>query len=232
MRTIERNYRNNPHTARWLMAFHDAHGANNTGGGAIAEADDLLDLVTETVDVRTPAQRDLMLKLTKQIMDLDPELGAKTDAYIARKSEAGAWESPARGGDVSAWISKMIAKVKELEAAQVPAPRPTSGTAVTIPAGRYAITDDEVKCYSINYGGEHGRWAGFTFLARISSDEEFPIRNAAEKARILDAIRADVDGARVLAAHTLRRCSRCHRQLSDTKNPYFAQGLGPDCGSK
>lgn len=92
--------------------------------------------------------------------------------------------------------------------------------------------DGEVKCYSVAYGKEGTKWAGFTFLARISSDDEFPIRNRGEKDRILAAIAADVDGARVLAAHTLRRCSRCGRQLSDTKNPYFSAGLGPDCGAK
>lgn len=243
MKTIERNYRKNPHTARWLMAFHaaakglpsDVDGENDYQTpmeANMAQVSDLLDLVTETVDVRTDGQRRFMDSLTKQITELDPELGARTAKYITEKSQAGAWESPARGGDVSAWITKMIEKVRELKSAAVPAPGPSTGTAVTIPAGRYAITDDEIKCYSVTYGGEHGRWAGFTFLARISSDDEFPIRNAAEKTRILDAIRADIDGARVLAAHTLRRCARCDRRLSDTKNPYFAQGLGPDCGAK
>lgn len=105
---------------------------------------------------------------------------------------------------------------------------------VEIPAHRYGIhKDGEVKCYEIDYGKADSKWAGFLFLNRISSDDRFSIRNATEKAEILAAIRADgIEASQLLAALTLRRCIRCGRQLSDTKNPYFTQGLGPDCGSK
>jgi hypothetical protein len=90
----------------------------------------------------------------------------------------------------------------------------------------------EVKCYSISYGREGTRWEGFLFLARISSDDEFPIKNRTEKARILAAIAADVEGAAILAGLTLRQCRRCGRTLSDTKNPYFSVALGPECGQR
>lgn len=241
MKTIERNYRRNPHTANFLMTFHTA-GGTNLGGGAVADDtealaleaaqdDDLLNLVPvdQVVDHRTGPQADLMESLIRQITELNSEDGEKARAYTLGMTERGKW-TPGREGNASSWIGKMIAKVDALRKA-APA-QPTTGTAVSIPAGRYAVETDEIRCYSVEYGKEGTRWAGFTFLNRISSDDRFPIRNPAEKARILDAIRADVDASAVLAALTLRQCRRCGRTLSDTKNPYFSSGLGPDCGSK
>ena len=102
-----------------------------------------------------------------------------------------------------------------------------------IPAHKYGILKDgEVKCYELDYGKPGSRWEGFTFLSRISSDDRFPIRNKAEKQAILDQIRADgIEASQILAGVTLRRCRRCGRTLSDTKNPYFDVALGPDCGA-
>jgi hypothetical protein len=236
---IERNYRKHPHTARFLMAFHTAGGTNL--GGAVADdtealaaeatQDDLLDLVPEgPADLRSERQAELMDSLIAQLGELDHETSLKAHNYTNRMTLAGRW-TPGRDGNARAWISRMIAKVAELKAAHPVAPVST-GTATTIPAGRYAVETDEIRCYSVEYGKAGTRWAGYTFLDRISSDDRFPIKNPAEKARILDAIRADVDASAILAALTLRQCIRCGRTLSDTKNPYFASGLGPDCGSK
>lgn len=243
MRNIERNYTKNPHTARFLLTFHSANGANNLGG-AVAERDDeaalaseagqddLLDLVPDgPVDLRSPRQAELMTSLVTQISNLDAGTGIKAADYTRGMTENSLW-TPGRDGNASAWITKMIAKVRELEAARPAAPVVTTGTAVTIPAGRYAVETDEIRCYSVEHGKQGTRWEGFTFLNRISSDDRYPIKNPAEKARILDAIRADVDASAILAGITLRQCRRCGRTLSDTKNPYFGQALGPDCGSK
>jgi hypothetical protein len=105
---------------------------------------------------------------------------------------------------------------------------------VEIPNGRYGIHHDgEVKCYKVGNGREGTRWAGFVFLDRISSDNEFPIKNRDEKERILSAIREmGVEQSEILAAITISQCRRCGRALSDTKNPYKSIGLGPECGSK
>ncbi len=244
MKTIERNYRRNPHTARFLMAFHSANGANNTSEARAleleaAQDDDLLDLVPAdaVADLRTTPQAELMERLIAQITELNSEDGEKARAYTLGMTEHGRWTA-GREGNASAWISKMIAKVSELKAAARTAPaQPTTGTAVSIPAGRYAVETDEIRCYSVEYGKDGTRWEGFTFLNRISSDDRYPIKSPAEKARILDAIRADVDAAGLLAAMTLRICrgtmkngQPCGRTLSDTKNPYFSQGYGPECG--
>lgn len=117
--------------------------------------------------------------------------------------------------------------------------KPRTGT-VAIPDGIYAIHHDgEPKCYEISNGKAGTRWAGFIFLDRVSSDDRYSIRNRDEKARILDAIREDVEGSGRLAAQILRRCRGisekgrpCRRQLTDTKNPYFEMGYGPECGSR
>jgi hypothetical protein len=66
-------------------------------------------------DLRTERQRDLMTSLVNQIGELDVELGIKAMEYTVRKTEAGAW-TPGRGGNASDWISRMIAKVRELKA--------------------------------------------------------------------------------------------------------------------
>lgn len=226
MRTIERNYRKNPHTANFLMTFHQA------AYGLPAEIDptDLLDLVDPAVvpDHRTPRQAELMDSLIEQIAELNAEDGRKARTYTDGMTEHGKWTA-GREGNASAWITRMIAKVSQLRTAAAPTTAPGQ---VEIPAHNYAITKDgEVKCYTVDYGKQGTRWEGFLFLNRISSDDRFPIRNPAEKEAILAAIRADVEASQILAGVTLRSCRRCHRTLSDTKNPYFSVALGPDCGA-
>jgi hypothetical protein len=233
MKTIERNYRKNAHTARFLQVFHSGIGTDGRNHreelAVAAQDDDLLNLVpdTETADLRTPGQIQFMADLISRLTKLDPATGAAAQKYTDGMTEHGKWTT-GREGNASKWIDKMIAKERSLKVAAPVAPTTTP----EIPAGRYAVVDGEVKCYSVEYGKEGTKWAGFTFLNRISSDDRFPIRNGAEKARILAAIAADVEAAAVLAAHTLRQCRRCGRTLSDTKNPFFGVGLGPDCGTK
>lgn len=246
MRTIARNYRKNPHTASFLQTFHTAIGSNGRNyreelnvdenlaelelaRTQAAQEADLLALVPEVdvIDARTAGQVKFMNDLVERLAKLDREIGRQAREYTDGMTEHGKWTA-GRGGNASTWIDKMLAKERELFTKVPAAPQ----GAVVIPAGTYAITTDEVRCYTIDYGKEGTRWAGFTFLNRVSSDDRFPVKNPAAKAEILAAIGADVEAAAILAALTLRRCRRCNRQLSDTKNPYFTQGLGPDCGAK
>jgi len=259
---IERNFKKNPHTARFLMAFHTAGGTRT--GGAVAVADenqaeidlaaqeianyehdlrfpngdpeDLLNLVPDApADLRSTAQAKFMDSLIADITRMDAELGAKTREWTDKATAAGHW-TPGRTGNASEWIDKMIAR-RDLLKTTVKAPAPTTTPAVEIPGGRYAVETDEIRCYTVDYGKPGTRWEGFTFLNRISSDDRFPIKNPNEKARILATIAADVNAAALLAALTLRICrgtmkngQPCGRTLSDTKNPYFSQGYGPECG--
>lgn len=241
MRTIERNYRKNPHTANFLMTFHqaayglpaeiDESRAAEIGGDAALE--DLLDLVNPAVvpDLRTDAQKNYMEQLITVITDLNAEDGQKARTYTDGVTEHGKW-TPGREGNASKWIDRLIAKKQALRAAAPKVAPVTAPGEVEIPANNYAITKDgEVKCYTVDYGKEGTRWEGFLFLNRISSDDRFPIRNRAEKEAILATIREDVEASQILAGLTLRSCRRCHRTLSDTKNPYFSVALGPDCGA-
>jgi hypothetical protein len=248
MKTIERNYRRNPHTASFLQTFHS--GISSTGRNyreemhvddnaaefelartQAAEEDDLLNLVPENVvtDARTPGQVKFMDDLVRRITDLDPATGETARAYTEGMTERGLWTA-GRGGNASAWIDRMIGKEAELKKA-APAPSPAA-PAAEIPAGTYAVETDEIRCYTVDYGKAGTRWEGFLFLNRISSDDRFPVKNPAAKAEILAAIAKDVEASEILAGITLRRCRRCGRQLSDTKNPYFSVALGPDCGGK
>jgi len=198
----------------------------------MAEEGDLLDLVPQdrVVDLRSPAQSEYMESLVTNLTELDSELGRQAREYTDGMTARGLW-TPGREGNASAWITRLIAKLDQLRAAARPV-SPGLAPAAEIPAGRYAIETDEIRCYAIDYGREGTRWEGFLFLNRISSDDRFPIKNRAEKARILDAIAADVEGAAILAGLTLRQCRRCGRTLSDTKNPFFSVALGPECGTK
>lgn len=238
-KTIERNYRKNPHTANFLMTFHtggaglpaDLEDENMPEIELAAAEDDLLALVPvdAVADLRSPAQTAFMAKLIGEVTDLSAEAGAQAVAYTEGMTERGLW-TPGREGNASKWIDRLLGKVRSLRAATPAAP--VAAPTVEIPAGRYAVETDEIRCYTVDYGKAGTKWAGFTFLNRISSDDRFPIKNPAEKARILAAIAADVDASAILAGLTLRQCRRCGRELSDTKNPYFSVALGPDCGTK
>ena len=249
MRTIERNYRKNPHTASFLQVFHTGQSRGRNYREEMAQAsekaaemtddakaldleagrDDLLNLVPENVPAFTqsPAQVKFISDLVLAVNALDKTLGEQAASYTGRMDREGLWTRE----NTSRWIDNLKAKLAELRAAKAPAAPVAPKGAVQIPAGTYAITTDEVRCYTIDYGKEGTRWAGFLFLNRVSSDDRFPVKSPAAKAEILAAIGADVEAAEILAALTLRRCRRCGKELSDTKNPYFGQGLGPKCGA-
>lgn len=241
--TRERNYRKNPHTASFLQVFHSGISSNGRNyreemamdddAQALAleagQDDDLLNLVPTDVvtDARTPGQVRFMDSLVSQITELDASTGAQAREYTEGMTERGLWTA-GREGNASRWIDRMLAKLADLKKSAPVAPTTTPD----IPAGVYAVKTDEVRCYTVDYGKAGTRWEGFLFLNRISSDDRFPVKNPAAKAEILAAIARDVEAAEILAGITLRRCRRCGRQLSDTKNPYFDVALGPDCGAK
>jgi hypothetical protein len=219
-----------------LQTFHTAinsHGDDHRALALEANEDvDLLDLVEDkdVVDLRTEGQARFMDDLIGRLTQLDPATGETARTYTLGMTEHGKW-TPGRDGNASAWIDRMIQKERALKAAAPAAPKVTTGE-VEIPANYYGITrDGEVKCYQVDYGKDGTKWAGFLFLSRVSSDDRFAIKNPAEKASILAAIREDVEAAQILAGLTMRRCRRCGRGLSDTKNPYFSVALGPDCGA-
>lgn len=215
-----------------LADLDNAHEIELAAREMNEEGGDLLDLVDEREpDNRSEGQVKFMNDLITNVTELDATLGRQAREYTDRMTTEGRW-TPGREGNASAWITRLLAKLDQLRAAARPAQPTGPAPAVDIPAGRYAVETDEIRCYAIDYGREGTKWAGFLFLARISSDDRFPIRNREEKTRILAAISADVEASAILAGKTLRQCRRCGRTLSDTKNPYFEVALGPECGNK
>jgi len=225
-RIAERNYTKKPHTARWLMTFHTAGGTNL---GTPAKEDTVTDPFANVqaapaapVDRRSPAQAALMEKLATEIEGLDAELGAKTRTYIEDKTAAGAWASAARGGDASAWIDKMISKVKELRASQRQA---APAVAEELEDGMYLLDGDVIKVVHAIHGS--GRQYGKKLVApeapgENGSWERIPgVVNRLTAAHKLDLAKAMELGA------IYGCCVRCGRGL--TKESSIRQQMGDKC---
>lgn len=208
-------------------AAHEAFGSYRVASKAVATA-----VAVKTPDTATEAQVKFIVSLfsSKHGINLEDEKHAALLAGVKKLTKFKA--------------SKEIDSLKNLPTLQavkpVSAPDAAPTGTVAIPDGIYAIQHDgEPKCYEISNGKAGTRWEGFIFLDRVSSDDRYSIRNRDEKARILDAIRADVEGAGRLAAQILKKCRGvsakgrpCRRTLSDTGNPYYSYGYGPDCGPR
>ena len=199
------------------------------------ELDEGQDLLNEIpmeapgVDLPSPRQMELITKLMDELGGLDEGTWTLGLEYMARMR--GHW-TLGREGNASRWIDRLLAKLGELRTARAQ----SQGQAPALPEvedGRYAVEyGGEVRCYHLETGKAGTRWDGFRFLSRRSSDDEFPIKNPTVKAEIMGLIAADPEQAEILYALTVRECRRCHRALTDTKNPYYGVGLGPDCGAK
>lgn len=228
---IERNFKKNPHTARFLMAFHTAGGTRPTGG-AVAEAPaddnaaDLLDLVSDApADLRSDAQIKFMDSLIADITRMDGELGAKARKWTDDATAAGHW-TPGRGGNASEWIDRMIAR-RDLLKATVKAPAPTTAPAAEVADGRYAVEEGgTLKFFRV----KNGRKAGFVFLDIQASDDWHSVRNVTRIREILALIAVDAKAAMIRYGRELGECGHCGRTLTDAASR--AAGIGPICASK
>jgi len=162
---IERNYRKNPHTARFLQTFHSAissdgvdHRAaldDNAAEYALAAQDDLLNLVPTEAPAykQTQRQTDFISDLVRDINSMDTELGEQAASYIGRMERAGAWTAE----NTTRWIDRLIAKRAELRRLIQVTPPP----ATQVADGRYAVEEDGVlKFFKVKNGGR----PGFVFL--------------------------------------------------------------------
>jgi len=235
---IERNYRKNPHTARFLQTFHSGIGSNGMNYRseiddnraevelAASEGADLLNLVPvdEVRDLRTPGQVRFMDSLVSQISALDSEAGTRAKTYTDGMTEHGRW-TPGRNGTASTWIDRMLAKLAALKSA---APAPTTTAPVAqVEDGRYAVEEDGVlKFFKVKNGGR----PGFVFLDVQASDDWHAIRVVARIRKIVELIAQDPHAAMVRYGHELGECGRCGRTLTDEASR--AAGIGPVCASK
>jgi hypothetical protein len=239
--TRERNYTRNPHTARFLQTFHSGIGSNgvNYREGIVTETEaleleanqdvDLLDLVddNEVRDLRTPGQRRFMDDLVARLTALDPATGEAARAFTELTTGKGGW-TPGREGNASEWINRMITKEGELKAQGRKAPQPTT---TEVPDGRYAVEEDgTLKFFHIRNGKANTRWAGFVFVDIQASDDLYPLKDRARKARVLAAIAADLETASRRYGQELGVCGRCGRTLTDEESR--AYGIGPVCRGK
>lgn len=229
--TIERNYRKNPHTARFLQTFHSAIGSNGRNyreemNVTATDTDDLLALVSTEAPAFTPspAQVQFIADLVRDITALDAEAGAQAQAYTDGMTANGRW-TPGREGKVSVWIDRLKAKRATLRAA---APAPTKTTPVPeVEDGRYAVEEDGVlKFFKV----KNGNRAGMVFLDVQASDDWHAIRSTSRIATIVTLIAVDPQAAMIRYGHELGECGRCGRTLTDEASR--AAGIGPVCITK
>lgn len=198
-------------------------------------------------DLRTERQIEVMTSLVNQLGELDMEgFGLPALEYTVRMTREGKW-TPGKGGNASAWIGRMIAKVRELKAAQLPEGHPII-VEVFSPAGNvqhdelpfkknkndrpmpmyYAVEIDGVtKFYRVKQGTKPGWW----WIDAQASNEFHPVRNVATKNTILRAI-IDQGAEECLRNYgrLIGSCGRCHTTLTDETSR--ANGIGPDCEGK
>jgi hypothetical protein len=232
--TRERNYRKNPHTARFLQTFHSANGTNNTAEAHAAEdqatiraameagtafAPAFTQVKAETVPAYQPsdAQVALISKLVLEINALDANLGEQAASYTGRMDREGLWTRE----NTSRWISNLIKKSRELRAAKTPA------TPAEVADGRYAVEEDGVlKFFKV----KNGRRPGFIFLDIQASDEWHSVRNVTRISSVLALIAVDAKAAMIRYGQELGECGHCGRTLTDAASR--AAGIGPICQGK
>jgi hypothetical protein len=250
----ERNFKKNPHTARWLMTFHTA-GGTNLGTPEAEEERAAMQFLTGDTAPQAESQggkNEIFIQgwriLTgpglitepqaKWIVDIAETRDGVTDEMV--KSLA---ERLIQGFSRSA-ASQFISQYKDLPRRQIvtaemaEAIAPGASTeeiskpirdAQGVKAGRYALVVDGVtKFYRVTEG--KGRWAGRTFVEAQASDDHWAIKNPEARAAILKAIAENPLEAERRYGQELGRCSRCGRTLTDETSR--AYGIGPECRKK
>jgi hypothetical protein len=104
----------------------------------------------------------------------------------------------------------------------------TTYTQHTIPAGHYAVVwPGNGKTYFFRVTiGKSGKWQGFRFITRQSSDDYLRMTAEGRKAW-WPLLLADVTGAAQRYGQEIGRCGFCHKTLTDETSR--AYGVGPDC---
>ena len=194
----------------------------------MAEESDLLDLVPQdrVADLRSPAQTSLMESLVREITELDGEAGSQARTYTDGMTERGLW-TRGHGSNTTAWIGRMIAKVRELKATTPVQPT----QAPEVADGRYAVEEDgTLKFFHVRNGKADTRWAGFVFVEIQASDDLYPLKDRARKASVLALIAADPETAMNRYGQELGVCGDCGRTLTDETSRRI--GRGPVCRNK
>lgn len=111
------------------------------------------------------------------------------------------------------------------KSAPVVAPAPSKSV---VASGHYALDiDGEIKFYEVREGS--GKWAGFTFVDAVASDERHPIKNRQSREAILALIAAAPLEAMKLYGREIGACGHCGRTLTSA---WRKEGIGPICSRK
>lgn len=99
-----------------------------------------------------------------------------------------------------------------------------------VDSGYYAVTEDnELRFFKVDRVTE-GRWKGYTFLKRQSSDLVWPIKSKERREAVLALIAAEPREAMIRYGQEIGRCGHCNRTLTDETSR--AAGIGPVCASR
>lgn len=180
-------------------------------------------------DARTPRQVELMDSLIDQLRDLDTDTADKARTYTDGMTAHAKWTA-GRDGNASAWISRMITKVRELR--NVPKVYPVGDMDAAfqdIPNGYYAVTDagpDDLHFFRISRFRDGG-----IKVQEQASDTLHPVRRGSRRTAILTTIQTvGWRSAQELYGQMIGRCGRCNRTLTDAVSR--SRGIGPDCLGK
>lgn len=225
--TRERNFKKNPHTARWLQTFHAAAYGLASDVKAETAGEDLLNLVPTAAPAYrpSPAQVKFISDLILQINAMDTELGEQAASYTAKMDREGAWTKE----NTSRWIDRLIAKRAELRAAAPVAPK---GKPVAAPVG---ITEDgmylfEEKIYKVQFAVNGSGRLYAKLLVRGADGENATFEYAhGVVTKLRPEHKMTLEQAKAFGA-LYGTCIRCGRTLTDEFS--IANGLGKVCITK
>ena len=122
----------------------------------------------------------------------------------------------------SNWIIALLTIPRKSEVQQTFLP-----AALSIPAGRYALLNQGEAIFLQVDIGTSGKWDGYVFLSELQGDRHRPIKDRAERTRLLEQIAADIEGATRAYGQFCNECGCCGLSLTDPFSRYY--GVGPVC---
>ena len=166
-------------------------------------------------DPITAAQANLITKLSRE-------------RGIEPKDTTG-WNRKAASQEIDRLMA--LPKAQAAPAAAPAEPRMSFRAIPEVPAGRYALVDNDVTTFYKVDRPTKGNWAGRTFLAEEQGDNFAPIRIRGEQRErffaVMEAIAADVEAAARRYGHHRRHCGFCMKKLTDSYSRFY--GVGPVC---
>lgn len=119
----------------------------------------------------------------------------------------------------------------------VPTQVTTGQTTLDVPQGRYGLLEPVTKHVAVpdrwrfyQVDRPTGRWAGYTFVSALASDDKHPIRDRARRQAILERIAENPAKAARDYGQQTGRCGVCNRLLTDPES--ISRGMGSICAAR